>query len=518
MSRPTSTFHVICPQCKSSVSAKDTQVDTRITCPDCLEEFVVARPAAPTKPTPKAAPKARRAEPDAASNPPPDPQRSDSDRLGNLRVDDDLLDSSVGDEAPPTELGDEGTWAEDRRQLDALLKVDASQPHQPPTGDEPYDFTAVCPLCGTRLEARSEQVGHSVRCPDCHSKYKVREPSRKSRRPRLDTVSPDDDEIRLSEPPPVLSTKSDLRDLPDWPASQSSPAPSLVPTQRPRILTPQDASRDTLARAQEELEEQLRVNPPLPGSPMTTGVFRFLQDPTVLLRIFFIALGWWLESGAIQEAINLTEGGAIQQFGSAMLRPFALVFGLLLAANFAMLLLSVAQTTSHGRDEMDNLPGLNPAEWFFESWPLFVSLFMTLFLAGIMAQVVYSTTGSATSAFWFGAVPAGVLLATVFPVILLSFLENNTPFSPAVWRGLQLSSKSWLVFTIQALGLVSLGMGLFAVRLNSSSSILNFVVCTGLVVVSLLYFRLLGRLTWVCQEKLAQEQEKAAAGEPAVHP
>jgi DNA-directed RNA polymerase subunit RPC12/RpoP len=426
----------------------------------------------------------------------------------------DLLSSEDDDRGSPTESGDHATWENDRRQLDALLKVDATQSNNRPDRDELYDFTITCLLCGTRQEAKSEQVGHSVRCPDCHSKYKVREPSHKSRRPRKAGATPDDEEIRLSEPDSALPTKADFRRTTDRSAPSPQPVPSRVPSQHAAILTPQDASRDTLARAQKELEEQLRVQPPLPGSPMTCGVFRFLQHPTVVLRIFFIALAWWLELGAIQAAVDLTHAGPIQQFASVILRPFALVFGLLLAANFAMLLLNVAQDTSHGRDEIENLPGANPVEWFFDSWPILISLFLTLALAGVTAQAVYSATGSLTNAFLFGLLPAGFLLATIFPVILLSFLDNNTPFSSDVLRGLRLAAASWLVFTIQALVLASLGIGLFAWRWSSSSAVVNFGICVGLVVLSLLFFRLLGRLTWACHEKLTQETE--AQGSDAV--
>jgi hypothetical protein len=159
-----------------------------------------------------------------------------------------------------------------------------------------------------------------------------------------------------------------------------------------------------------------------------------------------------------------------------------------------------------GRDELESLPSVNPVEWFFDSWPIFVSLFLTLALAGITAQAVYSATGSWTNAFLFGLVPAGILLSTVFPVMLLSFLDNNTPYSAEVMRGLQLAATSWLVFTLQALALAGAGIALLALRWNSLSGFINYLACAGLVILALLFFRLLGRLTWVMQEKLSQDE------------
>jgi hypothetical protein len=108
----------------------------------------------------------------------------------------------------------------------------------------------------------------------------------------------------------------------------------------------------------------------------------------------------------------------------------------------------------------------------------------------------------------FGVVPAAVLFALVFPVVLLSLLANNTPFSSEVWRGLQLAAKSWLVFCVEALALVGAGLGLAAMRIKSTSGVLNLVVCAGLVVACLCFFRVLGRLAWVSQEKLGEGGRK----------
>jgi hypothetical protein len=169
-------------------------------------------------------------------------------------------------------------------------------------------------------------------------------------------------------------------------------------------------------------------------------------------------------------------------------------------------MLAIAQETAHGRDEMESLPGINPAEWFFESWPLFASLFLTCAPAGVLAQSVYAASGSAGTALSVGFVVAGVLLVTIFPFMLLSFLENSAPFSAAVWKGLQLSGRYWFLFTVQSACLVTIGLGLVVLRGGSSSGVLNFVICAGLVVVSMLYFRLLGRLTRICQDKSAEEE------------
>ena len=471
MPRSSTTFDVTCPQCKRTIVVNQSQVGARLTCTECLEDFIVVRPA----------------------------QSTIADR-------EPLIGEDAADENPdPGSSGDQ-LWEDDRRQLDALLNVTSGSSPEDPVSGAPYDFTVECPLCGTRQDMRSEQIGHSVRCPDCHSNYLVREPSRRRRRPRHPTTGAADDELQLSDPPPVPPKKLQLDDFLDQQPQPIRPSAS-VPQ---RLRTPEDAARDTLVRAEEELKAREREEPPIPSSPMLTGVFRFLQQPILILRVFFISLGLWFELGAIQTALFLTGGGALQQFASVILRPIAVVFGILFAANVATTLIAILEDTANGRDEVVSLPGINPIEWFFESWQVFASLFLTWAVAGCVSQVVYATTGSWMTAFWYGFIPGGIFLATAFPVLLLSFLENNTPFSRAVWKGLLSAARHWLIFTVQALVVASAGLGLCAARIKSTSGFWNFMYCVGIVLASMLFFRLLGRLTWVCQDRLGELKSRQA--------
>lgn len=473
MSRSSSTFDVVCPQCNRTIVVNASQIGARCTCTDCLEEFVVVRPAQSASVT-------------------QEPVEENG--------------SQTSPEQNPPGFDNE-LWEDDRKQLDALLNVEAGSSPEQVGESEPYDFTVACPLCDTRQDMSSERIGHSVRCPDCHSSYQVREPHRNRRRPRHISTEREDDELHLSDLPAVPPKKLQLDDYLEKPVMPKPGRPSAPA----HVLTPEDAARDTLVRAEEELKARELDEPPLPPSPMMTGLFHFLQQPILLLRIFFISLGLWFELGAIQTALSLSGGGAMQQFGSVILRPVAAVFGALFAANVATTLIAILQDTAHGQDEITSLPGVNPVEWFFESWQVFVSLFLTWALAGIVTQVVYASTGSWNTAFWFGFVPAGFLLGTVFPIILLSFLENSTPFSSAVWQGLRSAAKQWLIFTVQALLVVSIGLVCCVARIRSSSGFWNFLLCVGMIVSSMLFFRLIGRLAWVCQEKMG-DQEKSEVG------
>lgn len=470
-------FQVTCPNCKQAFAVQESQIGTQTTCSNCLQDFVV--------------------------------ERSTETRGGTSQNPLQEAGKGLAGSAKPGQDA-EDLWAEDRLQLAELLNGPA--PRREPTigADQPYDFTVACPLCGTRQEARSEQVGRNVRCPDCHSDYPLREPAIKARRQRHATTEHDDRELRLSEPVPTPVKAAMFRDVRDQIAAQS--VLPVVPsgTQRPRTITPQEAARDTFSRAERERNEQPDEEPPLPREPMKTGVLRFLQSPAMIVRIFFYSLGLWLECAAIQAAIHLTDSGPIEQFFSVILRPFSLIFGILLAANFARQLLTVVRDTVLGHDDIHSPPGANPADWFVESWPMFASLFVVLLLPAIAAQGMYIASYSLLSTFLIGAVPASLLLGTVFPIVLLSFLENSTPFSREVLRGLQLAASYWTTFIFQGSILAAIGQFLIAIRLAGSSGVLGFVVGAGAIVAGLVFFRLLGRLTWVSQVKLAEEQAAQA--------
>lgn len=468
MSRPVTTFEIACPQCQRRLVVNLSQVGARATCTDCLEDFLVP---APPRPVPK----------------------------GTEKI-------ASEDSSPESDV-----WADDRKQLNTLLgkapgpsppaapSPAASSEGTSPEAAPPYDFAMACPLCGTRQDLHSEQIGRAVQCPDCHSKYRVREPEFRFRRPRGKNQTPQGDELQLQDLVSETAVHSAMRDLLDE-AATSIPRATTSPDEPPRHLrSPKEISNELLAAASREEDRDPEV--PLPQRPMTERVLKFLLHPIYLLRLIALAFAVWVEWGAIEAAIGLADAGPIQQFGSVILRPFSLVFGLLMAANFATSLLAIMLETAAGKDEIEGFPGVQPVEWFFESWPVTASCFLVMVLPAIAAQAAFRISTSA--AFACLALPGIILFPTAFPVLLLSFLENSTPFSRTILQGLHLAGRHTALFVLQATGLSLVSWGLLGVRLNSHSSVVNFLAAVGLVLAASLYFRLLGRLTWVCQDRMA---------------
>lgn len=517
MAKSADHFHVECPQCRASVKARLEQVAKQITCPDCLEDFVVSRPA-----NQEPASRISTGEGDpwdpAGSNSSPDPFGSE------------LFSESASPEEPEPGIWD-SQWEETREQLDAILRPDmnnppassappaasggglpkprgndkSQRPHRP-AANEPYDFTVPCPLCGTRLESTSEKIGTRMRCPDCHSAFEVREPAMSKRRVRGETTSRPEDELRLSDAGPGPMTSPPVTGLP----REAFPLPPAPTKSRPTI-TPVDAIRDTLSRAKKELEEEEKQRPALPARPLTSGVFRFLFEPRAMGRWVILSFFWQVEVTAIQGSISSTDGGGLSQILSVVLRMFAVVVGSLLMGQTAASCLVIAEESAVGRDVIEGWPGMNVSEWFFDSWTLFASLFLSLAPAVLLGQIAYSSGGGFSAFLLLLLVIGGPMLVFVFPILLLSFLENNLPYSPVVWRSLSDAARYWIPFWLLSAVLVAAGGVLAWIALMTSSYVLGFLAVAGGMLLVMVYFRLFGRFSWACEDLLSEREQLQGA-------
>ncbi len=441
-----------------------------------------------------------------------------------------------------------------------------------------YEFSGPCPVCGTRFVATDDQIGSTIRCPDCHSHFEIREPLPKARQPLRKTASSwdDDDEFRL-EPAADLASMEDLGDptaeaptrgsgsdgtsgdrlggdeiggdplggdplsgdpladdplagtlpggtspLSDGPASDdwggdtlgSGPLDDLddldtddrlphsssvqpVPVGTPSFPNSEwGGAGDRVAadaalrkaEAEADIEEEAARAKALPPRPLINGVLNCFQDPTFLLRWLLFAFAIQVECSVINGAIaRALIDDPVAQLMSMMMGCFAFFFGIAILVAGAVTLLAVTQDTANGEETIENWPDANFMDWFFESSYIFCALFVS-FLAG----------------------PFGLI---VFPIYLLATLESGLPVNPIsgpIFRSLLLARGTWIQFLLMSLGLSLTAIAGWSLRLFGWG-LLNFVAAIILAGALFLYFRLLGRLTWVCQEVVAEDDRRRAA-------
>jgi hypothetical protein len=282
----------------------------------------------------------------------------------------------------------------------------------------------------------------------------------------------------------------------------------------PQVSVTRESAEETMELARQEVEEQ--IPPEIPKNPLFTGVFLFLLEPSALVRCFVLALALLIESGAILTALSNMSGGPLAQFLSAMLMAFSVLFGLITFGGWSVTMLAVLQETSNGNDRIEDWPENNVYEWVADSAYVFFSLFFGL-LPGVMFGQILLLTGGDTTAYASGiAVSLAVSAFFFFPISLVSTLEAGSPMnvvSRPVWRSLTLIPHRWAQFYLLTAGLLVLFVIVSWARVLGST-FLNYLVAVIQLVIMMVYFRYLGRLTWCCQEALIDvERERESSPE-----
>jgi hypothetical protein len=101
----------------------------------------------------------------------------------------------------------------------------------------------------------------------------------------------------------------------------------------------------------------------------------------------------------------------------------------------------------------------------------------------------------------------------LFPLVLMSMLEANSPFVPysqPVLRSLNVAHWAWKTFYFMT-ALVSLGTYFVVAAAVSMGTFATIVAAAMVVASAMIYFRLLGRLAWVCAELMPHEEAEEAS-------
>jgi DNA-directed RNA polymerase subunit RPC12/RpoP len=374
-----------------------------------------------------------------------------------------------------------------------------------------YDFSVVCVICGTRLDVNDALIGKKIKCPDCHNAIDVRTPPPERRRAPFHAppTAFDDDDFGIAKAADTTAFTSPYHSIAnDLLAKAESEVARETPKAPRRKIDP---TLDSMQRAESELDEaDERERPKLPAAPFRTGVMKFLIDPQTIGRLLVLAFVLFVELGAIQWAlVTAADENPQSQFFSIIARIIAVILGIAFTTNLAVSLLGILQDTANGMDAIESWPDVNFVDWIGEAFYIFSALFLAVFPACALAKVV-SLLGAPDSLFWLvGFVGSFVGILFLFPFVLVSMLESASPIVPVsrpIIRSLRLARGRWLVFTLLSSLVVGSGLGLVAVRgVWSDHAVMNFAIAVFLIVLCAIYFRLLGRLTWCCDEAISAE-------------
>lgn len=382
-----------------------------------------------------------------------------------------------------------------------------------------------CPFCLRSIKASPKVSGKTFPCPGCGKEVNV---------PKLTEVMPDtaeqsesDHEYGLAAPvesqkhtpvvDPSLSDPAYLDDLDDdnYRVSKSTYRPGNSPTSK---------------RNHDEEEDELKVaeRPTLPPHPMTTGIFSMFADGSAIVWLVVLSFFHAIVIGLLtvpamifSGMVELVEKADMATFVVGALNTGAGTFlGMIVLLFAANCFLCILQDSAAGNR-------------IIESWPDKAggafSLVGILYVLGALFYCVLigfaATWSLRNQGIGWLPVQLGIVFLT-FPLFLTSSLEAGSPMLPIsliMIRSLFARFTAWLAFYLETAVLFAIGI---VVTLTLVWSIgpkaQPLSIACGLVLGPLftfllfVYFRLLGRLVWVCDEwvrSLEPEEEEEDAEE-----
>ncbi len=206
-----------------------------------------------------------------------------------------------------------------------------------------------------------------------------------------------------------------------------------------------------------------------------------------------------LPCGLAEESLRFataTVDSELNMMASALFGTGALVLGVLWFVLAAACGLAVVRDTAAGCDKIENWPDMAFFDWMLEPLYVFGSACLALLpTAGLMCW--FESSREMTFALALGG------LFFLFPILLLTTLENGSPFAAVslpVYRTFVTAWKGWVRFYLLSAAMLTVS-AVLVLKTFSVSVLWGMIVgVTALALVWLFYFRLLGRLAWYCTD------------------
>jgi hypothetical protein len=393
----------------------------------------------------------------------------------------------------------------------------------------------MCPGCGSQLRAPAAQIGRRLPCPKCGHPVDVIAEMSASPAATADHSHPASSSA---------AGRDDASD--DLTYGVRDPGPqeyvlTAVPASGPSGDAPPEAMSEEAIAPKVPSEMRAVMEPPterrkLPPHPMLDGVLTFFWQVGTIVCWATLSLlvmtGLWMLFQALKLGSASSELGLLAApawIGCMGLLGSLLVVCLILVVVASAYFLAILRDTAAGNDRIEEWPEAMFVNWVTECFYIITSLGIPL----VIGRLAAIPLGGLWDGVWWVAPLCCWLL---FPITMLSTLELQSPLmpvSPAVLRSLWICAGTWGVFYVQTAGMACIltlvGAGLYVtIGLELAGCIVLGSLCTAAV---MLYFRLLGRLAWVCDERFravraAEEEAEEAAEEddqseeeaPEIHP
>lgn len=367
-----------------------------------------------------------------------------------------------------------------------------------------------CSSCGVQLRAKAAMQGRLLPCPKCGATVTV---------PRFDSAR-------------SLDAAQWNENAEDTYAIRDSHSPPVELMNGGR-----DTDENAVAEEDsggEKTPAILSARPQPPPWPLLQGVFSFWAQPAAWIYWFTLSLlGTFLFSLLLGSLALMNIPSPATWMGSVIFMSISFVLGMLFVVFNSINCLAILQESAAGNRVIEDWPGLMVFDLLGESLAFVNSVLIAVAVAWL---ITYPLAGQET----VRAFCEFLLIILLFPILLLSMLEAGSfllPASAAVWQSLLRSWRTWLMFYAESFLLAFAFMAYLAIlAFCAARYVQDITPSTALLLVALgvgpgvfwemVYFRLLGRLAWVCDEdsrrelaaaeeaeEKAEEQESETAGE-----
>jgi len=488
-----------CPLCRTHLQAREDQIGQQIACPDCYTSVLVERPDNEpplSKPKKESSPVAggdgyglvdevaastshqRAADPAYFATHCPQcgtHMQAREDQVGQEMTCPDCQQPMVVPTAPPRRRKKRGPTGVDQEAAYGI-RIEG----EPTTGDVwASQIPVVCPLCKTRLHTTEDQIGQKMVCPDC-------------------------DRLFVVPPPPKAERTYDPRDQFDgnYDIGESVAAPSrdspILSRQGQRRMDSEDS--DT---------PQIRKPSLPPRHPFLSGVFSIPWSPSVRIHSFALWIVGIVVAALVAIVLSLVAGPGAHYASigpwilGMLLSGITFVIGVGWVAVLSIKCLAILGDTADGRDAVESWPEGTFLDWIGEFFFVVNGLAVAMLPGVLIGKLL---VGSVGLSIWL-AVPMGTVV--LFPIVLMSMLEANSPMMPLslhVWCSLLRVWQAWGCFYIETtlLGAAVGGLIFGLSYLNQWAA--APITSAALVAATMIYFRLLGRVAWCYAQAIEQDE------------
>jgi hypothetical protein len=318
--------------------------------------------------------------------------------------------------------------------------------------------------------AKASQAGKVVKCSDCFSPITVPPPPKNPVKRPLDIEAAAT--FQLVQP----KTERTRGDDPNRKSAQQL----LAEAARDETVTPKLSHRDT---------------PSVRG--WLTSVFGIFRDPSVIT--------YWAGLSIVATAATVFVMAANQPYFYVVLFPAGLLFAAaVVSCGFAIL-----QSIANGEERVSDWPLFDPASWFGD---LIVAVAAAAMVAAPVAFVC-----QVLGAGLLGVAVTMFAIYAMFPFVLLSMMETNSPwqpFSAEVARSVTKCDEAWGGFYFSS-GLIFATLFLcfvFTAGLGVAGVVVSIFAA---VAVAFLYFAMIGTLAHSIGESSGGTPPQSSKQEPA---